>query len=103
MSDRKLLSHEQILGLRPHPLDGQTIRLTIECKPGRLVNFGPDFEVCSDTAALIYDGAALLGWADDYGTVRHPDHELDPEVKERAEALIEAVSELWAAMIEASA
>lgn len=101
MSDRQLLTREMIDGLRPHPLDGATIHLSIVCKPGNEINFGPDYEVASDVAVLIYDGAVLLGWSDDYGTVRHPDHKLAPSVQKKAEDLVEAVSELWAAMLEA--
>jgi hypothetical protein len=70
-------------------------RLTLEVRPGSEVNFGPDYQVASDIAVLIYDGAVLLGWADDYGTVRHPDCELEPEISHAAEELVEAAAGLW--------
>jgi hypothetical protein len=75
--------------------------LSIKARPGHEVNFGPDCEISSDVVALIYgDDAALIGWGDDYGTVRHPDRELPPAVKEAAERFVEAASDLWAALLE---
>jgi hypothetical protein len=47
---------------------------------------------------LVYDGAALVGWADDYGTVRHPDHALAPAVQEAAERLVSVATDLWMAL-----
>lgn len=74
-------------------------RLTLETRTGAEVNFGPDFEIASDSVVLLYDGAVLLGWADDYGTVTHPDHELDPAVRDAAERLVEATANVWALLV----
>lgn len=73
----------------------RTLDLAIRVRRGHEVNFGPDYEVASDVAVLIYHGPVLLGWADDYGTVQHPDHELPPAVKAAAERLASAARELW--------
>jgi len=75
-----------------------TRRLSIVARPGHEVNFGDDYEVASDVVGLIYDGAVLVGWGDDYGTVRHPDRELPTELTEAAERFIEAASDLWTAL-----
>jgi hypothetical protein len=88
-------------GKRPTINTGSSRYLSIKARPGHEVNFGPGYEISSDVAALVYgDHAALIGWGDDYGTVRHPDHDLPPAVKEAAERFIEAASDLWAALPE---
>lgn len=79
------------------------IRLTLEVRRGADLNFGPDFEVASDMAVLIYDGPVLLGWADDYGTVTHPDHVIEPPILESAEQLVEAAGNLWSRLADAKA
>lgn len=48
----------------------------------------------SDGGLLIYDGAVLLGWSDDYGTVTHPDHDIAPDIKLAAENAVEAINKL---------
>jgi hypothetical protein len=53
----------------------------------------------SDGALLIYDGAILLGWADDYGSVTHPDQEITADIKVAAEAAVQAVGDLLAALM----
>jgi hypothetical protein len=53
----------------------------------------------SDTGVLLYHRAVLIGWADDYGTVTHPDHELDAKIKTAAEKLVAAVGDFWEAVL----
>lgn len=73
-------------------------RLSIEARPGNEVNFGPDCEIASDNVGLVYYGGKLIAWTDDYGTARHPDHELDLGLRDRVEAFFEAAADLWAVL-----
>lgn len=73
-------------------------RLSIEAKPGSEVSFGPGYEVASDTVGLVHYNGVLVAWTDDYGTARHPDHDLDPGLQERVESFLEAASDLWAVL-----
>jgi hypothetical protein len=50
----------------------------------------------SDCGMLIYHRGVLIAWTDDYGTARHPDHELLPELGEAIEQLVEPASDVWA-------
>jgi hypothetical protein len=73
-------------------------RLSLVAKLGAEVNFGPGCEIASDSVMLVYDGAVLVGWADDYGAMHHPDHALDPDVLEAAERLVSVATDLWVAL-----
>lgn len=73
-------------------------RLSIEAKEGQDVDFGPGVEIASDNVGLVYYNGALVAWTDDYGTARHPDHELDPGLRERVEAFFQAAADLWAVL-----
>lgn len=59
----------------------------------------------SDAGVLIFhkgeraDSGELLGWADDYGTVRHPTRELPELVRDLAEAFVAAAMDLAAELM----